>query len=125
MDELLDDLLNLGKECTTPQYDVVLNKIKKHSDCTPELLQGILSCVDRGDNWLFAGADFSALEAKIGAILSQDPNKIKVYVEGYCSHSLNALAYFSDQMPDITASIDKAETATKFWIDDKGDFHCE
>jgi hypothetical protein len=37
------------------------------------------SCIVAPDGWLFAGADFSALEERIGAILSQDPNRIKVY----------------------------------------------
>ena len=61
----------------------------------------IKSCIAAPEGWLFAGADFSALEERIGAILSKDPNRIKVYTDGYDGHSLRAQTYFADQMPDI------------------------
>ena len=61
----------------------------------------IKSCVVAPDGWLFAGADYSSLEERIGAILSGDPNRIKVYTEGYDGHSLRAYKYYADQMPDI------------------------
>jgi len=61
----------------------------------------IKSCIVAPEGWLFAGADFSALEERIGAILSKDPNRIKVYTDGYDGHSLRAQTYFADQMPDI------------------------
>jgi len=61
----------------------------------------VKSCIVAPDGWLFAGADFSALEERIGAILSQDPNRIKVYTDGYDGHSMRAQTYFADQMPDI------------------------
>jgi len=61
----------------------------------------IKSCITAPEGWLFAGADFSALEERIGAILSKDPNRIKVYTDGYDGHSLRAQTYFADQMPDI------------------------
>ncbi len=85
----------------------------------------IKSCVVAPKGWLFCGADFSALEERIGAILSQDPNRIKVYTDGFDGHSMRALKYFADQMPDIVAAVAKAETATKFWIDDEGEYHCD
>jgi len=47
------------------------------------------------------GADFNALEARIDALLTKDPNKLKVYTEGYDSHCLAAYGYFSKYMPDI------------------------
>jgi len=61
----------------------------------------IKSCVVAPEGWLFAGADFNALEARINAIVSGDPNRIKIYTQGYDSHCLNAYAYFKDQMADI------------------------
>lgn len=61
----------------------------------------IKSCIVAPDGWLFAGADFSALEERIGAILSKDPERIKIYTEGYDGHSVRAYKYFSEQMPDI------------------------
>ena len=30
--------------------------------------------------WIFAGADFASLEDRINALLTKDPNKLKVYV---------------------------------------------
>ena len=54
--------------------------------------------------WLWCGADFSSLEDRISALQTGDPNKLKVYTDGYDSHSLRAYAYFSDQMPDIDPS---------------------
>ena len=61
----------------------------------------VKSCIVAPEGWLFAGADFAALEERIGAILSNDPNRIKVYTDGYDGHSLRAQKYFADQMPDI------------------------
>jgi|21_taG_2_1085346.scaffolds.fasta_scaffold02470_6 DNA polymerase-1 len=73
----------------------------------------VKSCIVAPDGWLFAGADFAALEERIGAILSKDPNRIKVYTDGYDGHSLRAQTYFADQMPDIdptdVASINSIE----------------
>lgn len=61
----------------------------------------VKSCIEAPEGWLFAGADFSALEERIGALLSKDPNRIKVYTDGYDGHSMRAQKYFADQMPDI------------------------
>ena len=33
--------------------------------------------------------------------MTKDPNKIKVYTDGYCGHCLRAHTYFGEQMPDI------------------------
>jgi DNA polymerase-1 len=61
----------------------------------------IKSCVVAPEGWLFAGADYNALEARINAIVSADPNRIKIYTQGYDSHCLNAYSYYKNQMPDI------------------------
>ena len=47
------------------------------------------------------GADFDSLEDKISALTTRDPNKLKVYEDGYCGHCLRSYYYFKDQMPDI------------------------
>ncbi len=51
--------------------------------------------------WLFVGADFNALESRIDALKTKDPNKLVVYTQGYDSHSWNAYGYWGDQMPDV------------------------
>lgn len=53
------------------------------------------------DGWIFAGLDFASLEDRISALTTKDPNKLKVYTDGYDGHSLRAHSYFGDQMPDI------------------------
>lgn len=50
---------------------------------------------------IFCGADFASLEDRISALATKDPNKIKVYTDGYDGHCLRAYAYFGEQMPDI------------------------
>jgi len=44
---------------------------------------------------------FNALEARIDALTTKDPNKLTVYTDGFDSHCLNSFFYFRDQMPDI------------------------
>jgi len=112
----------------------LVNGIWSHNSNSPNLTnlpshgpmgKATKSCIVAPDGWLFAGADYSALEERIGAILSKDPNRIKVYTDGYDGHSMRAQKYFEEQMPDIAAQLKAAETATKFWIDDKGEYQCE
>lgn len=51
--------------------------------------------------WIFVGLDFNSLEDRISALTTKDPNKLKVYTDGYDGHSLRAYSYFGEQMPDI------------------------
>lgn len=60
----------------------------------------IKNCFVAPDGWLFAGADFSALEDRIGAILSKDKNKTLEFSKGFDGHSLRALAFFPEELPD-------------------------
>lgn len=61
----------------------------------------IKSCFQAPPGWLFCGLDFNSLEDRISALTTKDPNKIRVYTDGFDGHSLRAYAYFADQMPDI------------------------
>lgn len=58
-------------------------------------------CFEAPPGWLFVGADFASLEDRISALTTKDPQKLKVYTDGYDGHSLRAYGYFSDEMPDI------------------------
>lgn len=60
----------------------------------------IKNCFVAPKGWLFAGADFSALEDRIGAILSNDTNKTKEFAYGFDGHSLRALAFFPEELPE-------------------------
>ena len=61
----------------------------------------IKECFAPPPGWLYVGLDFFSLEDKISALTTKDPNKLKVYTDGYDGHSLRAYAYFGEKMPDI------------------------
>jgi len=63
--------------------------------------KGIKEAFQAPDGWFMAGADFSSLEDRISALTTKDPNKLKVYTDGYDGHCLRAYSYYPDQMPDI------------------------
>lgn len=69
--------------------------------------KAIKSCFQAPPGWLFCGLDFASLEDRISALTTKDTNKLKVYSDHYDGHCLRAYAYFKDQMPDITAEIEK------------------
>lgn len=60
----------------------------------------IKNCFVAPKGWLFAGADFSALEDRIGAILSKDKNKTLEFSQNFDGHSLRALAFFPEELPE-------------------------
>ena len=53
------------------------------------------------NEWIMCGIDFNALESRIDALTTKDPNKLKVFSEGWDSHCLNAVISFGSKMPDI------------------------
>lgn len=61
----------------------------------------IKSCFKAPNGWLFVGLDFNALEDRISALLTKDPEKLKIYTEGFDSHCYRAYKYFSKDMPEI------------------------
>lgn len=80
----------------------------------------IKSCFKAPPGWFFCGIDFSSLEDRISALTTKDPNKIKVYTDGYDGHSLRAYTYFGDQMPgivDTVASINQLAQKTHPFYD--------
>lgn len=65
----------------------------------------IKKCFEAPPGWIFCGLDFASLEDRISALTTKDPQKLKVYTDGYDGHSLRAFAYFGEQMPDIVDTI--------------------
>ena len=61
----------------------------------------IKECFSAPKGWLFGGADFNSLEDYISALTTKDPNKLRVYEDGFDGHCLRAAYYFKDQCPDI------------------------
>lgn len=54
----------------------------------------IKSCFSAPRGKCFIGADFKSLEATIDALLTQDPNKLKVLTDGYDSHCFATYTYW-------------------------------
>lgn len=77
---------------TTPSGSKYAKKIKK--------------CFEAPPGWIFCGLDFASLEDRISALTTKDPQKLKVYTDGYDGHSLRAYAYFGEQMPDIEDTVE-------------------
>jgi DNA polymerase-1 len=73
----------------------------------------IKSCFAAPPGWFFCGIDFSSLEDRISALTTKDPNKLKVYTDGYDGHSLRAFAYWGNQMPDIVDTVDSINSIQK------------
>jgi DNA polymerase-1 len=61
----------------------------------------IKECFVGPTGWLFCGADFNSLEDMISALTTKDPNKLKVYTDGFDGHCLRAAFYYADQLPHI------------------------
>lgn len=73
----------------------------------------VKSCFVPPNGWLFAGADSNSLEDYVSALTTKDPNKLKVYEEGYDGHCLRAYSYFGNQMPDIVDTVDSVNSIKK------------
>lgn len=82
------------------KFICIIDQIKTLS-IDSKLLEEILSSFSHESGWLFAGSDYAALEDRVVAILSKDPNKTRIFTEGIDGHCLNAYGYFGAQMPDI------------------------
>lgn len=60
---------------------------------------------DNPYGWINVGADYNSLEDMISALLTKDPNKLAVYIDGYDGHCLRAHSYFGNRMQDITQEL--------------------
>jgi DNA polymerase I len=74
---------------------------KDDDDAEEKWAKAVKKCFKAPPGRLLIGLDFNSLEDMISALTTKDPNKIKVYTDGFDGHSLRAYSYFGDQMPDI------------------------
>lgn len=81
----------------------------------------IKSCFEAPPGWLFTGLDFSSLEDRISALTTKDPNKLKVYTDGYDGHCLRAFTYYREQMPDIEDTVTSINSIQDKYGDLRGD----
>lgn len=73
----------------------------------------IKTCFVNPPGELFVGADFNALEDRVNTLLTKDPNKIKVFTEGYDSHCLRAFYFFPDKLPGIVDDVQSINAIKK------------
>jgi DNA polymerase-1 len=66
----------------------------------------IKACFVAPKGWLMGGADFNSLEDYISALTTRDPNKMKVYLDGYDGHSVRAFKYFPEKLPGIVDTVE-------------------
>jgi len=66
----------------------------------------IKECFEAPPGWLLIGLDFNSLEDRISALTTKDPNKLKVYTDGYDGHSLRTFFYFREQLPGIVDTVE-------------------
>ncbi len=69
----------------------------------------IKECFRAPNGWLMCGIDYASLEDRISALTTKDPEKLKVYTDGYDGHCLRAFNYFQEQMPDIKQEYESAK----------------
>jgi DNA polymerase I len=75
----------------------------------------IKSCFRAPRGWVFCGADFNSLEDYVSALQTKDPNKLKVYLDGYDGHCLRAFSYFPERLPGIVNTVESINSiADKF-----------
>jgi len=60
----------------------------------------IKSCFVPPKGWLYAYADYNALEDRVSTLLTKDPAKLKEVLDGYEGHSLRASVYFKDELEE-------------------------
>jgi len=75
----------------------------------------VKTCFVAPKGWIMMGADFTSLEDKISALTTRDPNKLKVYEDGYDGHCLRAHAYFGEQMTGIDDSVNSINSIAKLY----------
>lgn len=81
----------------------------------------IKECFIAPKGWIFCGADSASLEDRIDTLLTKDPNKLKVYTDGYDGHCLRAYHYFPDAfigIPETPEAINATKKTHAQWRQD-------
>lgn len=81
----------------------------------------IKSCFQAPPGWLYCGLDYDSLEDRISALTTKDPNKLKVYTDGYDGHCLRAFYYFPERLPGIVDTKDSINSIKKLFPDVRQD----
>lgn len=78
-------------------------------------------CFEAPPGFVFLGLDFASLEDRISALTTKDPEKLKVYTDGYDGHSLRAYAYFGHLMPDIQDTVKSINSIAELYPSLRGE----
>lgn len=73
----------------------------------------IKACFVSPPGKIFGGADFNALEDVINTLLTKDPNKRKVLLDGFDGHMFRAANYWPEKFPDLDMDDPDAVNALK------------
>ena len=73
----------------------------------------VKACFVAPAGWVMVGADFDSLEDYISALTTRDPNKLKVYQQGYDGHCLRAFSYFPERLPGIVNTVESINSIKK------------
>ena len=73
----------------------------------------IKNCFSPPEGWIFGGADFNSLEDYISALTTKDPNKLKVYLDGYDGHCLRAYSYWPEKFTHIPNTVEGINSIKK------------
>lgn len=82
----------------------------------------VKKCLTAPKGKVILAADYSALEDRVIASLSEDTNKCDIFLKDLDGHSLNALGYFPDrvgQVIDLTGDTPSDTKAFKAVVDDE------
>lgn len=85
----------------------------KIGDVEIDLGKLVKYCFVSPPNKLFCGSDFNSLEDYISALTTKDPNKLKVYIDGFDGHCLRASYYYRDQLMHVDQDDPKSVNALK------------
>ena len=70
-------------------------------------------CFVAPEGYVVYTADLSALEDRVMANISQDPNKLAIFLENLDGHSLAAVYYFGQRVFDLVGDISNPKEASK------------